>query len=160
MIFDAGFRPVATGQREFEQHFPNSGWVEHEPEDLWRTTVETAREAIAGAGLGAGAIAAVGITNQRETAIVWDRDTGRAIARAIVWQDRRTADLCQRLRREGLEPLFTERTGLALTRIQRPMNEAEARDLLARDLHRAWPTERGMDFLSDLQELFLPSDGT
>lgn len=114
IVFDAGFRPVAVGQREFEQHFPNSGWVEHEPEDLWQTTVVTAREAIAGAGLDAGAIAAVGITNQRETTIVWDRETGRAIGRAIVWQDRRTADLCERLKGQGLEPLFTERTGLLL----------------------------------------------
>ncbi len=114
IVFDAGFRPVSVGQREFAQHFPNSGWVEHEPEDLWQTTIDTAREAIAGAGLTASAIAAVGITNQRETTIVWDRDTGRAIARAIVWQDRRTADLCDRLKVDCLEPLFTERTGLLL----------------------------------------------
>ena len=80
MIFDAGFRPVATGQREFEQHFPNSGWVEHEPEDLWRTTVETAREAIAGAGLGAGAIAAVGI----KTSLAKMLDVGGAAIGLIV----------------------------------------------------------------------------
>ncbi len=114
IVFDGSFRPLATGQREFEQHFPNSGWVEHEPEDLWRTTLETAREAIAGAGIAASAIAAIGITNQRETTVVWDRDTGTAIARAVVWQDRRTAALCERLKARGLEPLFTERTGLLL----------------------------------------------
>ena len=114
IVFDDAFRPVATGQREFEQHFPQSGWVEHEPEALWQTTLATAREAIARAGLAAADIAAIGITNQRETTIVWDRESGRAIARAIVWQDRRTADLCERLKGQGLEPLFTERTGLLL----------------------------------------------
>ena len=114
IVFDGSFRPAAIDQREFEQHFPNSGWVEHEPEDLWRTTLATARGAIAAAGLAAGDIAAIGITNQRETTIVWDRDTGTAIARAIVWQDRRTAGLCERLKARGLEPLFTERTGLLL----------------------------------------------
>ena len=114
IVFDASFRPVAAGQQEFDQHFPNSGWVEHEPEDLWRTTLATAREAIAAAALAPGAIAAIGITNQRETTIVWDRETGTAIARAIVWQDRRTAGICERLKRQGLEPLVTERTGLLL----------------------------------------------
>ncbi len=114
IVFDDDFRPVAVGQREFEQHFPSSGWVEHEPEDLWQTTLATAREALAKAGLAAADIAAVGITNQRETAVVWDRESGRPIARAIVWQDRRTAPLCDRLKADGLEPLFTDRTGLLL----------------------------------------------
>ena len=92
------FRPdtsiAAVAQREFPQHFPASGWVEHEPEDLWSTTIEVCRSVIAKAGVASSDIAAIGITNQRETTVVWDRDDGQAIHRAIVWQDRRTADLC------------------------------------------------------------------
>ncbi|TCK30226.1 glycerol kinase [Ancylobacter aquaticus] len=112
------FRPdtsiVAQAQQEFPQHFPASGWVEHEAEDLWRTTLATCRAVMEQAGLTAADIAAIGITNQRETTVVWDRKTGAAIHRAIVWQDRRTADLCARLRSEGHEPLVSERTGLIL----------------------------------------------
>jgi glycerol kinase len=114
IVFDTDFRIVATGQREFEQHFPDSGWVEHEPEDIWDTTVATVREAIAKAGVTAGDIAAIGITNQRETTLIWDRDTGKPIHRAIVWQDRRTAAMCERLKEDGLEPTFSEKTGLLL----------------------------------------------
>jgi glycerol kinase len=88
--------------------------VEHEPEDLWNTTVATVREAIAGAGLTAEQIAAIGITNQRETTVLWDRETGKAVSRAIVWQDRRTAAFCEQLKADGLEPMFTEKTGLLL----------------------------------------------
>ena len=112
------FRPdtsvAAVAQREFPQHFPASGWVEHEPEDLWTTTLDVCREALAKAGAKATDIAAIGITNQRETTVVWDRATGRAIHRAIVWQDRRTADICAALKRDGDEPMVTERTGLLL----------------------------------------------
>ena len=112
------FRPdtsvAAQAQQEFPQHFPASGWVEHEAEDLWRTTLATCRAAIAQVDAKAGDIAAIGITNQRETTVVWDRKTGAAIHRAIVWQDRRTAERCARLRDEGHEPLVTERTGLIL----------------------------------------------
>jgi glycerol kinase len=112
------FRPdtsvAAQAQQEFPQHFPASGWVEHEAEDLWRTTLATCRAAIAQVDAKAGDIAAIGITNQRETTVVWDRKTGTAIHRAIVWQDRRTAERCARLRDEGHEPLVTERTGLIL----------------------------------------------
>ena len=114
IVFDTDFRIVATGQREFEQHFPNSGWVEHEPEDIWDTTVATVREAITKAGVRAGDIAAIGITNQREPALIWDRDTGKPIHRAIVWQDRRTVPMCERLKAHGLEPIFSEKTGLLL----------------------------------------------
>ncbi|MEZ5653791.1 MAG: glycerol kinase GlpK [Burkholderiaceae bacterium] len=114
IVFDGGFRAVAVGQREFTQHFPQSGWVEHEAEDLWQTTVETVREALERAGVAAEAVAAIGITNQRETTLVWDRKTGRAIHRAIVWQDRRTSEHCAALKNDGLEPMFTERTGLLL----------------------------------------------
>ena len=110
------FRPdttiAAVAQEEFAQHFPASGWVEHEPEDLVGTTIATCRAALAKAGIGAADVAAIGITNQRETVVVWDRASGRAIHRAIVWQDRRTADLCARLKADGAEALVTERTGL------------------------------------------------
>ncbi|HWT29429.1 MAG TPA: FGGY family carbohydrate kinase, partial [Propylenella sp.] len=98
LLFDGEQRIFAVAQEEFPQHFPTSGWVEHDPEDLWRTTLATARAALQNAGVAAADVAAIGITNQRETTIVWDRRTGRPIYRAIVWQDRRTADLCARLR--------------------------------------------------------------
>ncbi|UUX51628.1 glycerol kinase GlpK [Nisaea acidiphila] len=113
IIFDANTRVAALAQKEFPQHFPQSGWVEHDPEDLWQSSLETAREAVAKVG-GAGRIAAIGITNQRETTLVWDRRTGEAVANAIVWQDRRTSALCSRLKEEGHEELFTSRTGLLL----------------------------------------------
>jgi len=114
MIFDGSMRPVAVAQEEFPQHYPQSGWVEHEVEDLWTTVLSTCRAAIAQAGLEPGDIAAIGITNQRETTVVWDPETGRAVHRAIVWQDRRTADTCRRLREAGHEALVTEKTGLLL----------------------------------------------
>jgi glycerol kinase len=109
---DLGIKGLA--QREFSQHYPASGWVEHDPDDIWRTTVETGRQAIAASGRAAGDIAAVGIANQRETCLVWDRRTSKPIHSAIVWQDRRTADLCRRLKDEGHEPMITARTGLLL----------------------------------------------
>ncbi len=114
IIFDEALHIASKAQQEFTQHFPASGWVEHEPEDLWTTTLATAREAIAKAGLTAAAIAAIGITNQRETTIVWDRKTGRAIHRAIVWQDRRTSDVCAALKAAGKEAEVARRTGLLL----------------------------------------------
>src|SRR4029077_17123704 len=100
--------------REFPQHFPADGEVEHEPEDLWSTALETARSAMRNAGASAKDIAAIGITNQRETTIVWHRTTGRPVHRAIVWQDRRTAGLCARLRADGHEATFAAKTGLLL----------------------------------------------
>jgi glycerol kinase len=109
---DLGIRGLA--QREFAQHYPASGWVEHDPEDIWQTTVETARQAIAAAGLAGSDIAAVGITNQRETCLIWDRRTSKPIHRAIVWQDRRTADRCRALKETGHEPAVTGKTGLLL----------------------------------------------
>ncbi len=112
IAFDAGLVPRATAQEELPQHFPAPGWVEHEPEDIWRGSVATLRAALDRAGGDAGCVAGIGITNQRETTLLWDRDTGRCVHRAIVWQDRRTAELCARLRAEGVEPLLTERTGL------------------------------------------------
>ena len=114
LVFDAAFAMRGLGQREFQQHYPASGQVEHEPEDIWTTTLATAREAIAKAGLGAGDIAAIGLTNQRETCLIWDRRTGKPLHRAIVWQDRRTADSCARLKADGAEPSVTAKTGLLL----------------------------------------------
>ncbi len=114
IVFDAGLRGVAVAQEEFPQAYPASGWVEHDPADLWSTVAGTARAAIERAGLTAERIAAIGITNQRETTLIWDRATGQPIHNAIVWQDRRTAETCARLRDEGLEPMVTQRTGLLL----------------------------------------------
>ncbi len=114
IVFSSDLKIVAQAQEEFPQHFPASGWVEHNPEDLWRTTVSTMRAALAKAGAQASQIAAIGITNQRETTVVWERATGRAIANAIVWQDRRTAALCQKLKAEGHEPMVAAKTGLLL----------------------------------------------
>jgi glycerol kinase len=114
IVFDHAGRPVAAAQREFTQHFPHSGWVEHDAEEIWATQTATIAEALARARLTAGEIAAVGITSQRETTLLWDRATGRPIAPAIVWQDRRTAEACQRLKADGLEPEVARRTGLLL----------------------------------------------
>ena len=114
VVFSAEGRVVAMAQREFRQIFPKPGWVEHDPREIWDTQLATAREALAKSGLGAGDIAAIGITNQRETTIVWNRTTGEPIANAIVWQDRRTAPACEALKQRGLEPVFRSRTGLVL----------------------------------------------
>ncbi|KRS16094.1 glycerol kinase GlpK [Roseovarius indicus] len=114
ILFDHEMRIRATAQEEFKQHFPASGWVEHDPADLWATTAGTCREVIERAGIRTADIAAIGITNQRETTLVWDRKTGEPVHRAIVWQDRRTAETCDRLRAAGHEPMITERTGLLL----------------------------------------------
>lgn len=107
-----GLVPVATAQQEFAQIFPASGWVEHDAREIWATVAATARGALERAGVGADQVAALGITNQRETTVVWDRATGEPIHNAIVWQDRRTADFCAELRAEGFEAEITARTGL------------------------------------------------
>ena len=114
ILFDGALTAVASDQREFPQHFPRSGWVEHDPADIWSTVVETMRGAVAKAGIEASEIAAIGITNQRETTLVWDRETGEPAHYAIVWQDRRTAAFCRRLAADGHEAMVTERTGLIL----------------------------------------------
>jgi glycerol kinase len=111
LLFDEGLRPIATAQEEFPQIFPASGWVEHDPEAIWATTLSTARQALQAAP---GPVAALGITNQRETTLIWDRATGRPLHNAIVWQDRRTAPLCETLREEGWAEPVAERTGLLL----------------------------------------------
>ena len=114
IVFDHDGRPVAVAQREFTQHFPRSGWVEHDAEEIWATQAATVTEALVRARLTPADIAAIGITNQRETTVLWERATGRPVAPAIVWQDRRTAPACARMKAEGLEPEVTRRTGLLL----------------------------------------------
>src|SRR5246127_1879345 len=114
MVFRGDISVAAVAQQEFPQHFPASGWVEHEPEDIWTSTVMVCRDALERAGLKAKDIAAIGITNQRETTVVWDRKGGQAVHRAIVWQDRRTADICAKLKAEGHEPTISQKTGLII----------------------------------------------
>ncbi|MEM0963491.1 MAG: glycerol kinase GlpK [Bacteroidota bacterium] len=111
IVFDAAGGAAATAQRELTQHFPTPGWVEHDPDEIWQTQLATARDALDAAG---GDVEAIGITNQRETTVVWDRETGEPIHRAIVWQDRRTADVCARLHADGHQDAVRHRTGLVL----------------------------------------------
>ena len=114
IVFDHGGNVVATSQQEFRQIFPKPGWVEHDANEIWTTQLHTAKEALAKAGLTATDIAAIGITNQRETTVVWDRDSGAPIHNAIVWQDRRTAARCDQLKARGLAPLIKRKTGLVV----------------------------------------------
>jgi glycerol kinase len=114
ILFDDRLNIVAAAQEEFAQHFPQSGWVEHDPDDIWSSVAATCRGVIERAGVNERDIAAIGITNQRETTLVWERATGRPLGRAIVWQDRRTSPICAELRAAGHEPTITERTGLLL----------------------------------------------
>ena len=113
-VFDETGTPRGSAQREVPQHFPEPGWVEHDPADLWQTQLETARAALADAGIAAADLACVGIANQRETTLLWERATGRPLHRAIVWQDRRTAPLCEQLRARGHANRIRELTGLVL----------------------------------------------
>ena len=114
IVFDAQGRVVSLAQRELRQHYPQPGWVEHDPDEIWDTQLATAHEAIAKAGLQAADIAAIGITNQRETSVLWERRSGRPVHPAIVWQDRRTAPYCAQLRAQGLEPQVQHTTGLRI----------------------------------------------
>ena len=114
VIYDHSLVAVASAQREFEQIYPRPGWVEHDPESIWQSVLHTARQAMQGAAVTAGDITAIGITNQRETTLVWDRETGACVCNAIVWQDRRTADYCERLKTGGVEQLVMRKTGLRL----------------------------------------------
>ncbi len=114
IMFNEASEVLAVAQQEFPQHFPQDGWVEHDPEDIWSSTLAVTRQAIAEAGIDAAQVTAIGITNQRETTVIWDRVTGEPIHNAIVWQDRRTADYCESQRAAGLETLVTAKTGLLL----------------------------------------------
>ncbi|HVH66860.1 MAG TPA: glycerol kinase GlpK [Gemmatimonadales bacterium] len=114
IVFDHAGSVVASAQKEFRQIFPQPGWVEHDASEIWATQLQTAAEAIAKAGLTAADIAGIGITNQRETTVVWDRETGEPIHHAIVWQDRRTAAACDRLKARGLAPMIKRKTGLVV----------------------------------------------
>jgi glycerol kinase len=114
IIFNDQFVIIASAQQEFEQFFPQSGWVEHDPEEIWSTTLATCQKALKKSTLSATDIAAIGITNQRETTVVWDRDTGKTLHKAIVWQDRRTAGFCRKLKDAGHEQMITSKTGLLL----------------------------------------------
>lgn len=114
IVFNQAFEIVAVAQQEFTQFFPHSGWVEHDPEEIWETSLSTSRQAIQQAGISAAQVAAVGITNQRETTILWDRKTGTPVHRAIVWQDRRTADFCASLVADGYDDMVTDKTGLLI----------------------------------------------
>ena len=114
IVFDGEGRPAGRAYSEFEQHFPRPGWVEHDAAEIWDVTRRVAREALVDAGVEGSSLAGIGITNQRETVVAWDRDTGEPLHRAIVWQDRRTAERCDELRSAGHEELFRERTGLVI----------------------------------------------
>ena len=114
IVFDHGGRPIACSQQEYPQHFPQPGWVEHDALDIWHTQLACARDALRQARIGPSQVAAIGIANQRETTVLWDRASGEPLARAIVWQDRRTADACERLRAQGAAAEIQQRTGLEL----------------------------------------------
>jgi glycerol kinase len=114
ILFDRGGRPVSVAQQELRQHFPQPGWVEHDPDEIWSSQLDCARQVLRAAAASPQQVAAIGIANQRETTVIWERASGRPIAPAIVWQDRRTSDVCARLREQGHEPDLTARTGLVL----------------------------------------------
>jgi glycerol kinase len=114
ILFDSEGKPAAIAQQEFEQLYPQPGWVEHRPDDIWYSQLTAARRVLTESGVKADQVAAIGITNQRETTIIWNRETGEPIHNAIVWQCRRTSDTCDRLRRDGMAPIFQQRTGLVL----------------------------------------------
>ena len=114
ILFDLKGKPVFSSQKEFTQYFPKSGWVEHDPEEIWRTTVKILRDVIAKAKKLKGKILTIGITNQRETTVLWDKKTGKTVYRAIVWQDRRQADYCKKLKNQNKETLIFNKTGLPI----------------------------------------------
>jgi glycerol kinase len=114
VVFDQYAQPIASAQQEFRQYYPHPGWVEHDPEEIWRSIIEVAKKAVAGSGAPPEEFVALGITNQRETTLVWARDSGKCLYPAIVWQDRRTAEYCRALEAAGLQPAVAEKTGLLL----------------------------------------------
>ena len=114
ILFDTSGKVKSVAQQEFNQYFPAEGWVEHDPEEIWQTVVHCCKKVITDAGIASTEVAAIGITNQRETTIIWDRNTGAAIYPAIVWQDRRTASYCEQLKNDNKEAMVTEKTGLLI----------------------------------------------
>ncbi|MBE3131872.1 MAG: glycerol kinase, partial [Acidobacteria bacterium] len=114
ILFDRSGRELAKAQKQFTQSYPRPGWVEHDPQEIWGTQLAAAREALAAAKVSPSQVTAIGIANQRETAVFWDRKTGEPLGPAIVWQDRRTTGICQTLAAQGLEKPINERTGLLL----------------------------------------------
>ncbi|MCQ4085821.1 glycerol kinase GlpK [Saccharibacillus sp. JS10] len=165
ILFDQEAQPIAVGQRNFAQYFPNPGEVEHDPKEIWNSQLEAAREAISFSGISPTQIAAIGITNQRETTLMWDRATGEPIGPAIVWQDRRTAPLCEVLKKKGLETYIRETTGLVvdayfsatkiawmLDHIPGARERAEAGELLAGtvDTWLIWKLTGGNSYVTDV----------
>jgi len=146
IIFDRNGLQVSVAQKEFTQYYPKPGWVEHDPDEIWSTQAGVAVEAITKAGLEAGNIAAIGITNQRETTVVWNRRTGKPVYNAIVWQDRRTADFCDQLKSDGQSPVVLEKTGLIIdayfsaTKIRWILDNVKGMRKLAEDGHLAFGT--------------------
>jgi glycerol kinase len=164
ILFDGDLGVQSVSQQEFPQIFPRSGWVEHDPEEIWRTTIETCQAVLEQSGVAASDIAAIGITNQRETTVVWDKTTGRPVYNAIVWQDRRTADYCAQLRDAGHEGMVTGKTGLLLDpyfsatklnwildNVSGARAQAEAGDLLfgTIDTYLIWRLSDGKSHVTD-----------
>lgn len=163
ILFDAQMNITSIAQKEFPQHFPASGWVEHHPADIWSTTVVTMKEAVESAGVDAKDIAAIGITNQRETTLVWDKSTGEPLHNAIVWQDRRTADYCAEMTAAGHEPMITETTGLLFdpyfssTKLKWILDQTESRARAANgeilfgtvDCYLIWKLTNGASHVTD-----------
>ena len=114
ILFSLKGKPVYSSQKEFTQYFPKSGWVEHNPEEIWSTTKKTLKDVINKAKRLKGNVLAIGITNQRETTVLWDKKTGKAVYKAIVWQDRRQEEFCKKLRKQNKETLIFNRTGLLI----------------------------------------------
>ena len=114
ILFDIKGKPIYSSQREFPQYFPKSGWVEHDPEEIWKTTIKTLKDVIAKAKKLRGKVLTIGITNQRETTVLWNKKTGKPVYRAIVWQDRRQADYCKKLKKQNKETLIFNKTGLPI----------------------------------------------
>ena len=164
IIFDDKMRVTAMAQQEFPQHFPRSGWVEHDPADIWSSVVATCKAAVEKAGIAFSDVTGIGITNQRETTVVWDKTTGDPVHNAIVWQDRRTADFCQELSAEGFEDTITQRTGLLadpyfsgtklrhiLQQVDGVLDRAKAGDLLfgTVDSYLIWKLTGGKSHVTD-----------
>ena len=114
ILFNLKGKPIFSSQKEFTQYFPKSGWVEHDPEEIWKTTLKTLREVITRAKKSKGKILAIGITNQRETTVLWDKKTGKPVYKAIVWQDRRQAEYCKKLKKQNKETIIFNKTGLPI----------------------------------------------